>query len=72
MALQVLRTDFARRPHLAEDALGRQMPALLRQLKAVHLAADDLAETGDDRNRFADARSRTTGSTTPATSTAEK
>lgn len=85
---EVLHTDFAHQPPLVEDALGRQMLALLRQLDAACIAADELAqaveeaflqhpdaeillsfpglgpqigarvlaEIGDDRNRFADAR----------------
>ena len=85
---EVLRSNFAHQPQLVEDALGRQMLALLRQLDAACIAADELAdavegaflqhpdaeillsfpglgpqvgarvlaEIGDDRNRFADAR----------------
>ncbi|WP_079408323.1 IS110 family transposase [Streptomyces sp. 3211] len=85
----IFRADFAHQPQLVEDALGQQMLALLRQLEAVCIAADELAEAaeasfrqhpdaeillsfpglgpqtgarvpaeiGDDRNRFADARS---------------
>ncbi len=85
----VFRADFAHQPPLVEDALGQQMLALLRQLDAVCIAADELAdaaeasfrqhpdaevllsfpglgpqtgarvlaEIGDDRARFADARS---------------
>ncbi|MGW1365229.1 IS110 family transposase [Streptomyces chartreusis] len=84
----VLRADCAHQPALVEDALGKQMLALLIQLEAACTAADDLAgaveeafpqhpdaeillsfpglgvqlgarvlaEIGDDRNRFADAR----------------
>ncbi|MEU7037193.1 IS110 family transposase [Streptomyces sp. NPDC046237] len=84
----VFRGDFAHQPPLVEDALGRQMLALLTQLTAACTAADDLAEAvqdafprhpdaeiilsfpglatqlgarvlaeiGDDRERFADAR----------------
>ncbi|MFD7264062.1 IS110 family transposase [Streptomyces sp. NPDC059874] len=86
---EVFRGDFAHQPPLVEDALGKQMLALLRQLDAVCTAADELAEAaeasfrqhpdaevllsfpglgpqtgarvlaeiGDDRTRFADARS---------------
>ncbi|MEN8651664.1 IS110 family transposase [Streptomyces sp. 21So2-11] len=85
---QVFRGDWAHQPPLAEDALGKQMLALLVQLDAACTAADDLevavqeafpqhpdaeiilsfpglgvqlgarvlAEIGDDRHRFADAR----------------
>ncbi|MFH9350214.1 IS110 family transposase [Kitasatospora sp. NPDC017646] len=85
---EAFRTDWARQPELVEDALGKQMLALLGQLTAACTAADDLAqaveeafpqhpdaeiilsfpglgiqlgarvlaEIGDDRTRFADAR----------------
>ncbi|MEV6408668.1 IS110 family transposase [Streptomyces bobili] len=85
---EVFRADYAHQPQLVEDALGKQMLALLRQLEAACIAADELAnaveetfpqhpdaavilsfpglgiqlaarvlaEIGDDRNRFADAR----------------
>ncbi len=85
---QIFRSDWARQPHLVEDALGKQMLALLMQLEAACTAADNLAEAveeafpehpdaeiiltfpglgtqlgarvlaeiGDDRQRFADAR----------------
>ncbi len=84
----VFRADWAHQPPLVEDALGKQMLALLVQLEAACTAADNLseaveeafpqhsdaeiilsfpglgvqlgarvlAEIGDDRNRFADAR----------------
>ncbi|MGW2935228.1 IS110 family transposase [Streptomyces sp. NPDC001156] len=84
----VFRADWAHQPPLVEDALGKQMLALLIQVEAACTAADDLAgaveeafpqhqdaeillsfpglgvqlgarvlaEIGDDRNRFADAR----------------
>ncbi|MGY5052245.1 IS110 family transposase [Streptomyces sp. 900105755] len=84
----VFRNDYAHQPPLVEDALGKQMLALLVQLEAACTAADDLteaveeafpqhpdaeiilsfpglgvqlgarvlAEIGDDRSRFADAR----------------
>ncbi|WP_327596752.1 IS110 family transposase [Streptomyces chartreusis] len=84
----VSRANWAHQPALVEDALGKQMLALLIQLEAACTAADDLAgaveeafpqhpdaeillsfpglgvqlgarvlaEIGDDRNRFADAR----------------
>ncbi|MFF8861708.1 IS110 family transposase [Streptomyces sp. NPDC015139] len=84
----VFRADWAHQPALVEDALGKQMLALLIQLEAACTAADDLAgavgeafpqhpdaeillsfpglgvqlgarvlaEIGDDRGRFADAR----------------
>ncbi|WP_330300720.1 IS110 family transposase [Streptomyces sp. NBC_00503] len=85
---EVFRADWAHQPHLVEEALGTQMLALLIQLEAACMAADDLAkaveemfpqhpdaeiilsfpglgiqlgarvlaEIGDDRKRFADAR----------------
>ncbi|MER6377220.1 IS110 family RNA-guided transposase [Streptomyces mirabilis] len=84
----VFRDDYAHQPLLIEDALGKQMLALLVQLEAACTAADDLAEAveeafpqhpdaeiilsfpglgvqlgarvlaeiGDDKARFADAR----------------
>ncbi|MET8439259.1 IS110 family transposase [Streptomyces sp900116325] len=84
----VFRAEWAHQPPLVEDALGKQMLALLIQLEAACTAADDLAkaveeafpqhpdaeillsfpglgiqlaarilaEIGDDRTRFADAR----------------
>ncbi|WP_434098497.1 IS110 family transposase, partial [Streptomyces mirabilis] len=84
----VFRDNWAHQPTLVEDALGKQMLALVVQLQAACTAADDLAqaveeafpqhpdadvilsfpglgvqlgarvlaEIGDDRNRFADAR----------------
>ncbi|MGW5173812.1 IS110 family transposase [Streptomyces sp. NPDC004082] len=85
---EVFRAKWARQPQLVEDALGKQMLALLIQLEAACTAADSLAEAveeafpqhpdaeiilsfpglgtrlgarvlaeiGDDRQRFADAR----------------
>ena len=85
---EVFRSQWAHQPPLVEDALGKQMLALLIQLEAASKAADDLgeavaeafpqhpdaeiitsfpglgiqlgarvlAEVGDDRARFADAR----------------
>ncbi|MEU7642318.1 transposase [Streptomyces sp. NPDC039016] len=85
---EIFRGDYASQPWLVEDALGKQTLALLRQLEAACLAADELteaveasflqhpdaevilsfpglgvqlgarvlAEIGDDRQRFADAR----------------
>ncbi|MET7724567.1 IS110 family transposase [Streptomyces mirabilis] len=85
---EIFRADWAHHPSLVEDALGKQMLALLVQLEAACTAADNLAEAveeaypqhpdaeiilsfpglgiqlgarvlaeiGDDRNRFADAR----------------
>nr|BFD88438.1 IS110 family transposase [Streptomyces sp. Xyl84] len=85
---EVLRGDWAHQPPLVEDALGKQMLALLIQLEAASKAATDLeeavneafpqhpdadiilsfpglgvqlgarvlAEIGDDRQRFSDAR----------------
>ncbi|MFJ3640666.1 IS110 family transposase [Streptomyces sp. NPDC090108] len=86
--IEAFRQDWAHQPPLVEDALGRQMLALLGQLTAACTAADELAqaveevfpqhpdaeiilsfpglgtqlgarvmaEIGDDRTRFADAR----------------
>ncbi|MFI1154106.1 IS110 family transposase [Streptomyces sp. NPDC020817] len=85
---EALRSDWPHQPPLVEDALGKQMLALLLQLDAACAAADNLAqavegafsqhedaevilsfpglgtqlgarvlaEIGDDRERFADAR----------------
>lgn len=85
---EVFRAEWAHQPPLVEDALGKQMLALLVQLEAACTAAEDLAEAveeafpqhpdadvilsfpglgvqlgarvlaeiGDDRQRFADAR----------------
>ena len=85
---EVFRAEWAHQPSLVEDALGKQMLALLVQLDAACTAAEDLAkaveevfpqhpdaeillsfpglgiqlgarvlaEIGDDRQRFADAR----------------
>ncbi|MFI5888466.1 IS110 family transposase [Streptomyces sp. NPDC051554] len=85
---EVFREDYAHHSALVEEALGKQMLALLVQLEAACTAADDLAQTvegafpqhpdaeiilsfpglgvqlgarviaeiGDDRGRFADAR----------------
>jgi transposase len=85
---EVFREDYAHQPALVEDALGKQMLAVLVQLQAACTATDDLAqaveeafpqhpdaeiilsfpglgvqlgarvlaEIGDDRGRFADAR----------------
>ncbi|MDG5807609.1 IS110 family transposase [Streptomyces ossamyceticus] len=85
---EVFREDYTHQPALVEDALGKQMLALLIQLQAACTATDDLAqaveeafpqhpdaeiilsfpglgaqlgarvlaEIGDDRGRFADAR----------------
>lgn len=85
---KVFRGDYATQSRLVEDALGKQALALLRQLEAACLAADELAEAveesflqhsdaevilsfpglgvqlgarmlaeiGDDRERFTDAR----------------
>ncbi|MEV7595775.1 IS110 family transposase [Kitasatospora sp. NPDC089797] len=41
---EVFRADWAHQPPLVEDALGRQMLALLSQLTAACTAADDLAQ----------------------------
>ncbi|MFF7442180.1 IS110 family transposase [Streptomyces sp. NPDC008122] len=85
---EIFRAEWAHQPPLVEDALGKQMLALLTQLEAACAAADQLAEAveevfpkhpdaeiilsfpglglqlgarvlaeiGDDRTRFADAR----------------
>ncbi|MGW0943219.1 IS110 family transposase [Streptomyces sp. NPDC002623] len=85
---EIFRSDYARQPQAVEDAMGRQLAALLVQLDAacraagelaeaveesfrqhpdaeillsfpglgVQLGARVLAEIGDDRDRFADAR----------------
>ncbi|MGW4872849.1 IS110 family transposase [Streptomyces chartreusis] len=85
---EVFRGDYAHQPALVEEALGKQMLAVLRQLDAACAATDELAtaveeaftqhpdaeiirsfpglgvqlgarvlaEIGDDRKRFADAR----------------
>ncbi|XKK60776.1 IS110 family transposase [Streptomyces sp. ARC32] len=85
---EIFRDDYSHQPALVEDALGKQMLALLVQLQAACTAADDLAqaveeafpqhpdaeiilsfpglgvqlgarvlaEIGDDRSRFTDAR----------------
>ncbi|MEU5272933.1 IS110 family RNA-guided transposase [Streptomyces hygroscopicus] len=85
---EAFRAEYAHQPPLIEDALGKQMLALLRQLDAACTATDELAEAveasfrqhpdaeiilsfpglgpqtgarvlaeiGDDRNRFNDAR----------------
>ncbi|MET8965899.1 IS110 family transposase [Streptomyces sp. NPDC004074] len=85
---EVFRAEWAHQPPMVEDAIGKQMLALLIQLEAACTAADDLAkaveevfpqhpdaevilsfpglgvqlgarvlaEIGDDRSRFADAR----------------
>ncbi|MGV4988661.1 IS110 family transposase [Streptomyces sp. NRAIS4] len=45
---EVFRCIYARQPALIEDALGRQMLALLRQLDAACIAADDLAEAVEE------------------------
>lgn len=45
---EVLRTDYAHQPPLVEDALGKQMLALLRQLDAACIAADQLAEAVEE------------------------
>jgi transposase len=85
---EIFRAEAAHHPDLLEQAMGRQLQALIRQLDAACAAADDLAqaveasflqhpdaeiilsfpglgiqlgarvlaEIGDDRDRFADAR----------------
>jgi transposase len=85
---EIFRAEYTHQPPLVEEAMGKQMLALLRQLDAAAEGADDLAEAvevsfqqhpdaeiitsfpglgallgarvlaeiGDDRSRFADAR----------------
>ncbi|WP_443059496.1 IS110 family transposase [Streptomyces sp. NBC_00443] len=85
---EIFRADWAHQPSLVEEALGKQMLALVVHLEAAYTAADDLAEAveeafpqhpdaeiilsfpglghqlgarvlaeiGDDRSRFSDAR----------------
>ncbi|MFB7618688.1 hypothetical protein [Kitasatospora sp. NPDC056181] len=45
------RQDWAHRPPLVEDALGRQMLALLGRLAAACTAADDLAQAVEEVSR---------------------
>lgn len=45
---EVLRAEYAHQPPLVEDALGKQMLALLRQLDAACTAADQLAEAVEE------------------------
>ena len=45
---EVLRGEYAHQPQLVEDALGKQMLALLRQLEAACIAADELAEAVEE------------------------
>lgn len=45
---EVFRGDYAHQPPLVEDALGRQMLALLGQLEAACIAADDLAQAVEE------------------------
>lgn len=45
---EVLRAEYAHQPPLVEDALGKQMLALLRQLNAACIAADQLAEAVEE------------------------
>jgi hypothetical protein len=47
-AREVFRGDYASQPQLVEDALGKQVFALLRQLEAACLAADELAEAVEE------------------------
>ncbi|MFJ9909951.1 IS110 family transposase, partial [Streptomyces sp. NPDC101152] len=44
----VFRADYAHQPQLVEDALGKQMLALLVQLEAACTAADDLTEAVEE------------------------
>lgn len=44
----ILRGDYAHQPPLVEDALGKQMLALVVQLEAACTAADDLAKAVED------------------------
>lgn len=45
---EVLRGDWAHQPALVEDALGKQMLALLRQLEAACTAVDELAKSVEE------------------------
>ena len=45
---EIFRADYAHQPPLVEDALGKQMLALLRQLEAACIAADDLARAVEE------------------------
>ncbi len=45
---EVFRDDYAHQPAPVEDALGKQMLALLVQLQAACTAADDLAQAVED------------------------
>ncbi|MET9411239.1 IS110 family transposase [Streptomyces sp. NPDC002935] len=45
---EALRTESAHQPQLVEEALGKQMLALLLQLEAACTAADDLAEAVEE------------------------
>lgn len=45
---EFFRGDYASQPRLIEDALGKQAFALLRQLEAACLAADELAEAVEE------------------------
>lgn len=45
---EVFRADWAHQPTLVEDALGKQMLALLVQLQAACIAADDLAKAVEE------------------------
>ena len=45
---EVLRSEYAHQPQLVEDALGKQMLALLRQLEAACIAAAELAEAVEE------------------------
>ncbi|MFE4961247.1 IS110 family transposase [Streptomyces sp. NPDC056653] len=45
---EVLRADYAHQPPLVEEALGKQMLALLVQLEAACTAADDLAKAVEE------------------------
>ncbi|MEU1629591.1 IS110 family transposase [Streptomyces sp. NPDC020096] len=45
---EVFRADWAHQPPLVEDALGKQMLALLGQLEAACTAADNLAEAVEE------------------------
>ncbi|MFE3205675.1 IS110 family transposase [Embleya sp. NPDC059237] len=47
----VFRGDYAHQPPLVEEAMGKQMLALLRQLNAVCIAADELAEAAAESFR---------------------
>lgn len=61
---EIFRADWARQPQLVEDALGKQMLALLIQLEAACTAADNLAEAVEEA--FLSTRTLRSSSASPA------